>query len=157
MSSSDVSQICSQLTCAVSLRIRLSTQRSHHSTLSANSSSVTRWWVHIGFLKISLFLERILTEHIDMKNSLDYKPQIYSICSIRVRSRKQDISSKNCSSWIPTHLLVYIFNSRTRDRTRENSNRKYGLKMFNLYFQLVLDYTMVFIYNAIWKVPESLM
>ena len=44
-----------------------------------------------GFLTISQILERILMEHIDMKNSLDSKLQIYSICSIRIRSRKLDI------------------------------------------------------------------
>ena len=37
---------------------------------------------------ISRFLVRILMEHIDIKNSLDSKLQIYSICSIRIRSRK---------------------------------------------------------------------
>ena len=36
-----------------------------------------------GFLKISQFLELILTEHIDVKNSLVSKLQIYYICSIR--------------------------------------------------------------------------
>ena len=48
-------------------------------------------WVRIellGFSKISHFLGRVLIEHIDMKNSLDSKLQIYSICSIRTRSRK---------------------------------------------------------------------
>ena len=41
-----------------------------------------------GLLKIFHFLERILMEHMDMKNDLDSKIQIYSICSIRIRSRK---------------------------------------------------------------------
>ena len=40
------------------------------------------------FSKIFCFIERILTEYIDMKNSLDSQLQIYSICSIRIRSRK---------------------------------------------------------------------
>ena len=41
-----------------------------------------------GFSNISHFLERILMEHIDMKNSLDSMLQLYSIYSIRTRSRK---------------------------------------------------------------------
>ena len=41
-----------------------------------------------GLLKISRFLERILIEHIDKKESLDSKLQIYSICSIIIRSKK---------------------------------------------------------------------
>ena len=43
------------------------------------------------FLKISCSLERILTEHVYTKASLDSKLQISSICPIRVRSRKRDI------------------------------------------------------------------
>ena len=47
------------------------------------------YWLEIcSFSKISHFLERILMEHIDMKNSLDSKLQVYSMCSIRIRSRK---------------------------------------------------------------------
>ena len=41
-----------------------------------------------GILEISHFLERIPTEHIDIKNSLDSELQISSICSIRLSSRK---------------------------------------------------------------------
>ena len=37
---------------------------------------------------ISHFPERILMEHTGMKNSLDSKVQILSICSVRTRSRK---------------------------------------------------------------------
>ena len=33
-------------------------------------------------------------EHIDMKNRLDSKLKIYSICSFRIRSRKRDIFEK---------------------------------------------------------------
>ena len=40
-----------------------------------------------SFLKFSRFLERILMEHINWKNSLDSKLLIYSICSIKTRSR----------------------------------------------------------------------
>ena len=47
-----------------------------------------------GFPKISHFLEQILIEHIGMINSLGAKLQIYSLSSIRVRSRKYDISEK---------------------------------------------------------------
>ena len=43
---------------------------------------------------ISNFLERIPMEDIDMKNSLNSKLQVYSICSIRIRSRKKDIFEK---------------------------------------------------------------
>ena len=48
-----------------------------------------------SFLKISQFLERILMEHKDIKNSLDSKLQVYSICSIRINSRKWDIFEKS--------------------------------------------------------------
>ena len=41
-----------------------------------------------GFLIITYFLERILMEHMGMKNSLESKLLINSICSIRIRSRK---------------------------------------------------------------------
>ena len=41
-----------------------------------------------GFSKIFHFLERVLTEHIELKNSLDSKLQIYFICSIRIFYRK---------------------------------------------------------------------
>ena len=44
-----------------------------------------------SFLKKSRFLERILMEHIDTKDSLDSWLQIVCICSIRIRSRTQDI------------------------------------------------------------------
>ena len=45
-------------------------------------------YIGVGrFSTISHFLERILIEHIEMKNNLDYKLQIYSVCSIRIRSR----------------------------------------------------------------------
>ena len=47
--------------------------------------------VFCGFSKISYFLERIIIEHIEMKNNLDSKRQIYFICSIRTWSRKWDI------------------------------------------------------------------
>ena len=47
-----------------------------------------------GFLNLTLFLERILIEHIDIKISLDSRPQIYFICSIRIRSRKWDTFEK---------------------------------------------------------------
>ena len=51
-----------------------------------------------GFSKISFFLERILTEHILMKNSLDSKLQSYSLYSIRIRSRKQEIFKKKTAA-----------------------------------------------------------
>ena len=44
-----------------------------------------------SFLKISHFLERIRMEHIGMKNSSDFELQIYSLCSIEIRSRKREI------------------------------------------------------------------
>ena len=47
-----------------------------------------------GFSKITLFLELFLMEHISIKNSLDSKLQIYSICSIRKRSRNRAIVEK---------------------------------------------------------------
>ena len=46
------------------------------------------------FSAISQFLKRVLMECIDMKNSLDSKLQICSICSVRIRSRKWDIFEK---------------------------------------------------------------
>ena len=39
-----------------------------------------------GFSTISQFLERILMEHIDIKNSLDFRLKICCICSLRIRS-----------------------------------------------------------------------
>ena len=45
----------------------------------------------VSISKISHFLDGILIEHIDTKSSVDSKLQIYSICSIRIRSRKRDI------------------------------------------------------------------
>ena len=39
------------------------------------------------FSQISRFLERILMEHIQMKNSLESQLQTDSICSIRIRSK----------------------------------------------------------------------
>ena len=48
----------------------------------------------VSISKISHFLDGILIEHIDTKSSVDSKLQIYSICSIRTRSRKQDILEK---------------------------------------------------------------
>ena len=35
-----------------------------------------------SFLKTSLFLGRVLMEHIDMKSGLESKPQVYCICFI---------------------------------------------------------------------------
>ena len=52
------------------------------------------------FSEISHFLERILMEHIDMKNSLESKLHTYSICSIRNRS-KDEIWSKYRKSFEP--------------------------------------------------------
>ena len=46
------------------------------------------------FSMISRFLEGILMEHIDMKSTLDSKLQIDYICSIRIRTRNQDIVEK---------------------------------------------------------------
>ena len=40
------------------------------------------------FSKISHFLEQVLMEHEDVKSSLDSKLQVYSNCSVRIRSRK---------------------------------------------------------------------
>ena len=42
-----------------------------------------------GFSKISHFLEFVLVEHIDMKNSLNSKLPIYFIYSFRTSSRKK--------------------------------------------------------------------
>ena len=53
------------------------------------------YWLEIcSFSKISHFLERILMEHIDMKNSLDSKLQIHPLCSIRIPFRKRVIFKK---------------------------------------------------------------
>ena len=41
-----------------------------------------------SFSKISYFLERVLMEDIDKKDSLDSKLQTYYICPIKIRSRK---------------------------------------------------------------------
>ena len=46
------------------------------------------------FLVLFEFLEGVLMEHTDMKNSLDSRLQICSIFSIRICSRKQDIFKK---------------------------------------------------------------
>ena len=43
--------------------------------------------------KITHFLEGILMEHIDIKISLDSKLQVYTICSVRIQSRKGRFSS----------------------------------------------------------------
>ena len=55
-------------------------------------AQVNYWSVQVlsgyGFSKISYFLERILMEHIDMKNSVHFELQISLICSIRIRFRK---------------------------------------------------------------------
>ena len=48
----------------------------------------------LRFFKISHLLERVLMEHIDMKNNLDSKLQLYSVYSIRILSRKLDIFEK---------------------------------------------------------------
>ena len=47
-----------------------------------------------AFLKEYPFLERVLIERTDMKNSLDSKLKIDSICSIGIRSRTRDIIEK---------------------------------------------------------------
>ena len=47
-----------------------------------------------GFLTISQILERILMGHIGTKNSLDSKLQVYSMCVINIRFKKQDILEK---------------------------------------------------------------
>ena len=47
-----------------------------------------------GFSKIFRFLERILMDHIEMKNSLESMLQIDLICSIGIRSRNKDIFEK---------------------------------------------------------------
>ena len=39
------------------------------------------------FFKISHLLEQILMEYVDMKNSLDSRLQICSICSVKIRPR----------------------------------------------------------------------
>ena len=48
----------------------------------------------VCFLKYLNFLELILMEHIGMKNRSGYKLQVYSICSIKIGSRNQDIVEK---------------------------------------------------------------
>ena len=57
----------------------------------AVSISSIQW---LDFWRISRALELIVLEHIDMENSLESKLQVYSICSIRLRSRKGDIAEK---------------------------------------------------------------
>ena len=52
-----------------------------------------------GFSNISHFLERILMEHIDMRNSLDSKLQIYSLCSLEL-ALEVEISSKNAGAYL---------------------------------------------------------
>ena len=47
-----------------------------------------------GFSEKSHFLEQILMEHIDVKNSLNSKLKICSMCFIRTRSGKWDIIKK---------------------------------------------------------------
>ena len=47
-----------------------------------------------GKSRFSRFLEEVLMEHIDMKNSLESELQIYSLCSMRNPSRNQDIVKK---------------------------------------------------------------
>ena len=49
------------------------------------------------FLKISRVLERILMEHMNMKDSLEFKPQFDSKRSIRVLPISRDISKKETS------------------------------------------------------------
>merc|ERR1712189_116894 len=46
-------------------------------------------------LKISLFLERVLMEHIELFCSSDFKLTLMSICSIRTPSRNGDIFEKS--------------------------------------------------------------
>ena len=48
-----------------------------------------------GNLFITFSGLKILTEHIEMKNSLDFKLYFESICSIRIRTKTQDITNKN--------------------------------------------------------------
>ena len=48
----------------------------------------------VFFLTISQLLKRVLMEHIELMCSLNSKPQVYSICSIRVCSREKDIFEK---------------------------------------------------------------
>ena len=47
-----------------------------------------------GNLFITFSGLKILTEHIEMKNSLDFKLYFESICSIRIRTKTQDITNK---------------------------------------------------------------
>ena len=46
------------------------------------------------FLTITQLLERVLIEHIDMKNSLDSKLQIYYMCSVEIFDSVRVISQK---------------------------------------------------------------
>ena len=48
----------------------------------------------LRFFGISRFLERILMEYIDIKDSLDSKLQIHSIYCIRILSRNRDMIEK---------------------------------------------------------------
>ena len=48
-----------------------------------------------GNLFITFSRLKILTEHIEMKNSLDFKLYFESICSIRICTKTQDITNKN--------------------------------------------------------------
>ena len=50
--------------------------------------------LNFSFFELSLRLAKILTEHIETKNSLDSELQDDSIRSIRIRSRNRDIVEK---------------------------------------------------------------
>ena len=52
-------------------------------------------------------------EHIELINSLDSKLQIYSICSVRIRSRNRDIFENiNICPVFPKYLILLTKTSR---------------------------------------------
>ena len=57
------------------------------------------FYILVGFSKISSFLERILIEHIDIKNSLDSKLQTNSLCPLEL-ALEVEISSKNAGAYL---------------------------------------------------------
>ena len=64
------------------------------------------------FSRISRLLERFRMEHIGIKVNLDFKLQINSLCSIRIRSRKLDIGG----------LLPQLVSNPYKDRRHQLSD-----------------------------------
>ena len=81
------------------------------------------------FSMISHFLERILIEHINMKNSLDFKLQVCSMCFIRIRS-KNKISSTNRSSSTSTKLQTLQNVAKLTNKVKIHND--YFVRMLNV-------------------------